>query len=164
MCATSRPRHRCAVLGWTDVVVVVDPSEEWLFLLNMTELGQQAIYTGTHYMYDGPDFTPMRECVDAGLSGDHVRAARLYCGMEPLREPHRENVGASRPQGALDPEHPSGAIRVAEPLEARAPAIARPRVAMATQTGLRIIALRSAPPARHRSESPPSSMMILPVT
>lgn len=74
-----------------DDIVVVDPSEEH-FLVNLLEFGQQAIYTGTDYMYDGAGFTPMHDYAQAGLSGDRVRAARLYYDMEPLRELHRRWV------------------------------------------------------------------------
>ena len=70
-----------------DSIVVVDPSEEH-FLINLTQFGQRAIYTGTNYMYDSAGATPMRDYVQAALGGDFKLTAELYYRMQPLRDLH----------------------------------------------------------------------------
>ena len=74
-----------------DRIVVVDPSEENL-LVNMVEHGQQAIYTGTNYLYDSAASTPMRDYVAAALAGDRQRASEGYRFLQPLRDLHRNWV------------------------------------------------------------------------
>jgi 4-hydroxy-tetrahydrodipicolinate synthase len=72
-------------------IVVVDPSEE-RFLVNLTEFGQRAIYTGTNYMFDSGAATPMRDYVQAALNGDFALATELYDRMQPIRDLHHRWV------------------------------------------------------------------------
>ena len=74
-----------------DRIVVVDPSEENM-LVSMSQFGQKVIYTGTNYMYDSAAATPMRDYIEAGLSGDFQRCTELYCKAEPIRDLHRRWV------------------------------------------------------------------------
>jgi 4-hydroxy-tetrahydrodipicolinate synthase len=74
-----------------DRIVVVDPYEE-NFLASLTEHGQKVIYTGTNYMYDSADATPMRDYVEAALAGDFGRATELYQRMQPIRDLHERWV------------------------------------------------------------------------
>jgi 4-hydroxy-tetrahydrodipicolinate synthase len=74
-----------------DRIVVVDPYEE-NFLVNLTEYGQKAIYTGTNYMYDSARATPMRDYVAAALDGDFTLAAERYHAMQPIRDLHQKWV------------------------------------------------------------------------
>ncbi|MGH9102761.1 MAG: dihydrodipicolinate synthase family protein [Acidimicrobiales bacterium] len=74
-----------------DEIVVIDPSEE-RFLVNMTEFGQRAIYTGTNYMFDSACVTPMRDYVEAGLAGDTRLCSELYFRMQPIRDLHHRWV------------------------------------------------------------------------
>jgi 4-hydroxy-tetrahydrodipicolinate synthase len=74
-----------------DQLQVVDPSEE-TFLMSMLQFGQQAIYTGTNYMYDNAAAQPMKDYVDAALSGDAATAAQRYYAMQPLRDLHNKWV------------------------------------------------------------------------
>lgn len=74
-----------------DEIVVVDPSEE-NFLINLTQFGQKAIYTGTNYMFDSAAATPMRDYVEAALAGDFTEAAELYYRMQPIRDLHHRWV------------------------------------------------------------------------
>lgn len=74
-----------------DDILVVDPNEE-LFLANILEHGQQAIYTGTNYMYDTAAAQPMKDYVEAALAGDAARATELFNAMQPLRDIHHQWV------------------------------------------------------------------------
>ncbi|MGH9088873.1 MAG: dihydrodipicolinate synthase family protein [Acidimicrobiales bacterium] len=74
-----------------DRIVVVDPSEE-RFFVNMAEFGQTAIYTGTNYMFDSAEATPMHDYVHAGLAGNVSLMAERYFGMEPIRQVHHKWV------------------------------------------------------------------------
>jgi dihydrodipicolinate synthase/N-acetylneuraminate lyase len=74
-----------------DEIVVVDPSEE-NFLVNLTEHGQKAIYTGTNYMFDSARATPMRDYVAAALDGRYDDAAEIYHAMQPIRDLHHRWV------------------------------------------------------------------------
>ena len=70
-----------------DRVVVIDPSEDD-FLVNLLEFGQQAIYTGTNYLYDTAEHQPMRGYVDAALAGDATTARQRFEAMQELRDVH----------------------------------------------------------------------------
>jgi 4-hydroxy-tetrahydrodipicolinate synthase len=74
-----------------DSIVVLDPEEE-TFLINLTQFGQQAIYTGTNMMVDSARATPMRDYVKAAIRGEHRLAAELYYQMQPIRDVHRKWV------------------------------------------------------------------------
>ncbi|TDC52780.1 dihydrodipicolinate synthase family protein [Jiangella ureilytica] len=70
-----------------DSIVVVDPNEE-NFLVNLTQFGQQAIYTGTNMMFDSATRQPMRDYVQAGLAGRFEEAARGFYELQRLRDLH----------------------------------------------------------------------------
>jgi len=74
-----------------DSLVVVDPYEE-TFLESLLQHGQQVIYTGTNYMYDSAKATPMRDYVEAALTGDGAEATRLFNEMQPIRDLHTKWV------------------------------------------------------------------------
>lgn len=74
-----------------DTISVIDPSEENL-LLNMTEHGQRAIYTGTGYMFDRDGARPMHDYVAAALRGDMEGAAEQFHAMRDVRDLHHRWV------------------------------------------------------------------------
>lgn len=91
-----------------DSIVVIDPSE-LNFLVNMTQYGQQGIYTGTNMMSDTARATPMKDYVDAGLRGDHRLAAERYEKMQPIRDVHGKWV--REPQHRAGGLHPISTIK-----------------------------------------------------
>ena len=74
-----------------DSIVVIDPDEE-IFLENMRNKGQQAIYTCTNLMFDREGSTPMRDYVHSALAGDFEAAERSFELARPARELHRSWV------------------------------------------------------------------------
>lgn len=86
------PEHTNAVRAKVgDAIVVVDPEEE-NFLVNLLEHGQRVIYTGTNMMFDSAGARPMKDYVDAALTGDAELATELFERMQPIRDVHHRWV------------------------------------------------------------------------
>jgi 4-hydroxy-tetrahydrodipicolinate synthase len=74
-----------------DTIVVVDPDEE-RFLDSLLVKGQRAIFTGTNYMFDTAGQRPMRDYIEAALSGKAELATLRFSAMQPLRDLHHRWV------------------------------------------------------------------------
>ncbi len=85
-----------------DSIVVIDPDEE-TFLDSILNYGQQAIYTGTNYMFDGQHGTPMRGYIEAALAGDAELARQLFDALQPLRDVHHRWVSIPWEQQGICP-------------------------------------------------------------
>lgn len=83
------PEHTAQIRALVgDAIVVIDPDEE-IFLENIRDHGQQAIYTCTNLMFDREGRTPMRDYVSAALAGDFDAAQRSFDLAQPARDLHR---------------------------------------------------------------------------
>ncbi len=71
-----------------DRIVVSHPSERlWLSL--MRDYGQRVHNSSpTPYLFQTPDWLPMREYTELGLAGRYDEAAQIAATLEPLREVH----------------------------------------------------------------------------